>query len=93
MACSHIRAWRLFQETLLNKAAGNTNRCEFTAFTCPGGLKSFERGLCFPHLPKPNSSIAIDLNYRNDIGRFGEDIKGEGVMFFVTRATPPYCGK
>nr|XP_971822.3 PREDICTED: pancreatic triacylglycerol lipase [Tribolium castaneum] len=92
VACSHIRAWRLFQETLLNKAAGSHNRCEFTAFSCPGGLKSFEKGFCFPHLPKPNSSLAIDLNYRNDIGRFGEDIKGQGVMFFVTRATPPYCG-
>jgi hypothetical protein len=92
VACSHIRAWRLFQETLLNKAAGGQNRCDFTAFSCPGGLKSFERGFCFPDLPKPNTSLALDSSYRNDIGRFGEDVKGEGVMFFATRATPPYCG-
>ncbi|KAJ8946828.1 hypothetical protein NQ318_002108, partial [Aromia moschata] len=94
IACSHIRAFHLFIESVQNfmeRTKGNKDICEFTAFSCPGGLPSFERGHCFPQLDS-NNSLAIDPTYRTDIGRFGEDAKGEGVMYFTTRDSSQFCG-
>ncbi|XP_060529296.1 pancreatic triacylglycerol lipase-like [Cylas formicarius] len=88
-ACSHVRAFRLFTETLLNKA--NNQKCRFIAFSCPGGLQSFNKGRCFPQLS--NGRLDIDPAYRTDeIGQFGEDGSGGGVMYFATRDSSPYCG-
>ncbi|XP_044753699.1 pancreatic lipase-related protein 2-like [Coccinella septempunctata] len=91
IACSHIRAWHLFQETLLNKVAGKNNSCEFISYSCPGGLPSFERGHCFPHLDNPKSKLYLDPSYRTEIGKLGEDAKGEGVMYLTTRSSSTFC--
>ncbi|KAL1488548.1 hypothetical protein ABEB36_015011 [Hypothenemus hampei] len=95
-ACSHIRAFHLFIETIMNKLKmlkKNRNYCQFIAYNCPGGLPSYERGHCFPLIPtmKTNSSL-IDRSYKIDeIGQFGEDVRGEGIMYFSTRASSPFC--
>ncbi|KAL3268959.1 hypothetical protein HHI36_008045 [Cryptolaemus montrouzieri] len=92
IACSHIRAWHLFQETLLNKVEGKNNTCEFISYSCPGGLPSFERGHCFPHLDNPKSKLYLDPSYRTEIGKLGEDARGEGVMYLTTRSSSAFCG-
>nr|XP_023015082.1 pancreatic lipase-related protein 2-like [Leptinotarsa decemlineata] len=94
IVCSHIRAFHLFRESLLNllERQRNKDSCEFTAYDCPGGMPSFERGNCFPRIGKENETIALDPSYRYDIGKFGEEAKGEGVMFFSTKDSGPYCG-
>ncbi|XP_018575805.1 pancreatic lipase-related protein 2-like isoform X2 [Anoplophora glabripennis] len=92
IACSHLRAFFLYTESVLNmlKKKENKDICEFTSFTCPGGLTSFEKGYCFPQIEK-NSSLVLDPSYLSDIGRFGEDAKGEGVMYFSTKDSSQYC--
>lgn len=91
-ACSHIRSWFLFLDTLKTKALG-TNNCEFVAFRCKGGLTAFQNGQCFPQINTAlNTSLALDPSYRNDLGKLGEDVRGQGVMYLVTRAQSPYCG-
>ncbi|KAK9881696.1 hypothetical protein WA026_017215 [Henosepilachna vigintioctopunctata] len=92
IACSHIRAWHIFQESLLNKVSGKNNTCEFISYSCPGGLPSFERGHCFPHLDNPKSKLYLDPTYRSEIGKLGEDAKGEGVMYLTTRSSSNFCG-
>ncbi|CAH0556140.1 unnamed protein product [Brassicogethes aeneus] len=92
IACSHIRAWHLYAETLLNKIKNKTDSCQFISYYCPGGLPSFEKGHCFPRLEKRNSSTFLDNTYRNEVGVFGEDVKGEGVMYFSTSSASPFCG-
>lgn len=65
--------------------------CQFIAYGCSGGRNSYEMGRCFPELAQ-NSSLDLHADYRTEIGRFGEDVKGEGVMFFSTIDASPYCG-
>lgn len=95
-ACSHIRAFRLYIETVLNKVKNKNKKadyCQFTAFNCNGGLPSFESGHCFPQLEKANSRLAIDRSYiADEIGQIGEDVRGRGVMYLSTRSTSPHCG-
>lgn len=89
IACSHIRAFHLFLESLFNKLNGT---CEFIAYSCPGGLTSYEKGRCFPELAS-NKSIDLHPSYRTEIGRFGEDVRGEGVMYFSTTDSTPFVVK
>lgn len=95
-ACSHIRAFQLFAETISNKLKSLTTPekfCQFTAYSCPGGMPSYERGHCFPLLEKiTNKSLTVDSMKADDIGQFGEDVKGEGIMYFSTRDSSPFCG-
>ncbi|KAF7287335.1 hypothetical protein GWI33_001695 [Rhynchophorus ferrugineus] len=96
-ACSHIRAFRLFIETVLNKLKYRDKKsdyCQFTAFSCPGGLSTFESGYCFPQIEKSNGRLVTDSIYAQDeIGQFGEDVRGQGVMYFSTRDSSSYCGR
>lgn len=92
--CSHVRAFHLFVETIANKLQNinkTNNHCQFTAYDCPGGLNAFEKGHCFPLLESAN--LALNRDYKADeIGQFGEDTRGEGVMYFSTRNSMPFCG-
>ncbi|KAH1002997.1 pancreatic lipase-related protein 2 isoform X1 [Dendroctonus ponderosae] len=84
-ACSHIRAFQLFTETISSKLGPpGAAPCQFIAYSCPGGMPAFEKGHCFPQLPKGNLT--------GETGLFGEDSTGEGIMYFSTRASSPYCG-
>lgn len=67
--------------------------CEFLAYKCPGGLPSFETGQCFPQIEdKTVNPLALDVKYYTDVGRVGVDATGDGVMYFVTRDSPYFCG-
>lgn len=89
-ACSHIRAYHLFLESLVNKVKGI--ECEFLSYRCPKGPESFENGECFPQLEPPNSTLALNTRYLNNLGVQGEYARGKGVMYFVTTAQSPFCG-
>ncbi|KAJ8920081.1 hypothetical protein NQ315_011735, partial [Exocentrus adspersus] len=93
IACSHLRAFHLFVESVhhLIERKSNRDACEFTSFACPGGLTSFEKGYCFPQIER-NNSLELDPDYTTNIGRFGEDVRGEGVMYFSTKGSSQYCG-
>lgn len=96
IVCSHIRAVLLFRESVVNlleKQKERKESCEFIAYNCPRGFNLFEKGECFPQIGKINDSVYLDPSHRFDIGRFGEDAKGEGVMFFTTKDSSQYCGK
>lgn len=85
VACSHIRAYRYFLETLemkasaIKKITNEINNCKFIAFSCPKGPRDFLSGRCFPE---------------NDFssGILGEDSTGQGAMYLVTTGAPPFCG-
>lgn len=71
-----------------------SDNCEFIAYSCAGGLPSFEKGHCFPQIDASLSKNSTNfIKHRNDLGRLGEDVMGEGVLYFVTRAESPFCGK
>lgn len=54
-------------------------------------MSAFEEGSCFPQIK--NDTLSLDPSYRSDIGRIGEDVKGEGVMFLSTKSESQFCGK
>lgn len=91
MFCSHIRAMHIYLEALYNKLS--QNKCEFIAYKCRTGVQSFEDGQCFPEIDRyDNSTLSINKYYRSDIGRFAEKSIGNGVMYFTTRDSKPFCG-
>ncbi|KAK4874998.1 hypothetical protein RN001_011420 [Aquatica leii] len=89
-ACSHLRSWELFLESLQTKL-GKIRNCEFTAFKCKSGLESFQNGLCFPDIQGSAKSL-LNSSYRTDLGKMGEDAKGDGIMYLVTKNKYPFCG-
>lgn len=92
IACSHIRAWRYFLESILTKAS-NPNGCKFVTYPCSEGLPGFTYGKCFPrNLFDSKDPLLLHESYRKDFGYLGEDAKGSGIMYLVTRNSEPYCG-
>lgn len=91
-ACSHIRAFHIYVEALLNKSSGKRS-CKFLAFKCTKGMQAFQNGECFPQLDNPDDPLALNDTYLSDFGSFGDDTRGNGVMYFVTRESAPFCGK
>ncbi|CAG9861971.1 unnamed protein product, partial [Phyllotreta striolata] len=89
LVCSHVRAFLLFRESLQNllERRGGGDACEFVAYNCAGEMAAFERGDCFPQIRNGSAG-----KYGSDVGRFGEDVRGEGVMFLSTRGESPFCG-
>ncbi|KAK5644544.1 hypothetical protein RI129_005844 [Pyrocoelia pectoralis] len=89
-ACSHLRAWELFKETLqikVNKAP----KCSFTAYKCRGGFEEYRQGECFASMTERFKS-SLDISHRTDLGRMGDDVQGEGIMYLVTKDKYPFCG-
>ncbi|KAF5287804.1 hypothetical protein FQR65_LT12172 [Abscondita terminalis] len=85
-ACSHLRAWELFLESL-----EKNRNCEFTAFKCKNGLESFKKGVCFPNMQSGMKSL-LNSSYRSDVGKMGDDVQGNGIMYLVTKNQYPFCG-
>lgn len=81
IACSHIRAYSYFLETLLG-VADERRGCQFYAWNCPRGADDFYHGRCFPS--KATGAILS--------GRMGENSFGQGSMYLATRSGRPYCG-
>ncbi|XP_066582884.1 phospholipase A1 member A-like [Prorops nasuta] len=81
IACSHIRAWQLFVESI--QTAHVSHQCKFDAWPCPQGAISFLRGTCFP---QETSEWSQEMGFPADRGPLG-------IYFLATRAEPPFCGK
>ncbi|XP_043288388.1 pancreatic lipase-related protein 2-like isoform X2 [Venturia canescens] len=78
IACSHLRAWQMFVETVRSQSG----KCKFTAWPCPQGADSFERGTCFP---LETVKWSQEMGYAADHGALG-------IYYLPTRAEPPFCG-
>lgn len=91
MFCSHIRAVRIYIEALFNELS--PNKCKFIGYKCREGMRSFEKGQCFPEIEDAKHPLNINEKCRGDVGIFGEKSTGEGVMYFVTKNSPPFCGR
>ncbi|XP_031349709.1 pancreatic lipase-related protein 2-like isoform X2 [Photinus pyralis] len=84
-ACSHVRAWELFRESLeiqLKQAPS----CSFVAYKCRGGLEEYRQGECFPSMDNGG------FGSNNDIGKMGEYVQGDGIMYLATKNKYPFCG-
>lgn len=90
-ACSHIRAFELFLESLSSKA-DNSSSCEFLTYKCEGGYASFNNGQCFIQVQYVNDSSKVNSSYRDDVSVLGENARGTGIMYFNTKASSPFCG-
>nr|CAD7396776.1 unnamed protein product [Timema poppensis] len=89
VACSHVRAWKLFLESMTTPPGG----CRFMAYPCQAGLPGFLQGSCFP---APNSCNISRGDPQQSCGFMGYDAqhsKGRGALYLVTRDTEPYCGE
>ncbi|GLV44425.1 uncharacterized protein CBL_10229 [Carabus blaptoides fortunei] len=87
IACSHVRAYYIFLETLLQQASG-TAGCQFIAYQCPKGPRDFAMGHCYP----VNNNMSVLDTVASSLGVLGERSFGTGPMYLVTKAVPPYCG-
>ncbi|XP_015592390.1 pancreatic triacylglycerol lipase isoform X2 [Cephus cinctus] len=78
IACSHIRAWKYFVESMHTQF----QNCKFTSWTCKRGASSFKKGLCFP---RAVTNGPQEMGYAADRGP-------SGVFYLVTRPEEPFCG-
>ncbi|OXU19427.1 hypothetical protein TSAR_004763 [Trichomalopsis sarcophagae] len=79
IACSHVRSWFLFVESLQSHAH---NGCKFETWPCKRRFGSYAAGSCFP---PEESTAAPELGYAADHGP-------TGLYYLPTRTEPPYCG-
>lgn len=79
IACSHLRAWRLFLESV----GGGNESCRFIAWPCPKGRTSYVNGLCFP---MDSTAWTKEMGYRANIGPLG-------IYYLPTRGEEPFCGR
>uniref|UniRef100_A0A8D8MA48 Pancreatic lipase-related protein 2 n=1 Tax=Cacopsylla melanoneura TaxID=428564 RepID=A0A8D8MA48_9HEMI len=86
VVCNHIRAWKLFYESL--KMSLKDDGCKFLGFHCPGGLKSFKLGTCFPQRCEENSPDGSC----GMMGFGSEESRARGALYLVTRDSAPFCG-
>lgn len=79
IACSHVRAWFLFLESLIYQGKDD---CKFITWPCKRRYGSFSDGTCFP---SENGVIAPEMGYTADRGP-------PGIYYLTTRFQSPYCG-
>jgi len=89
VACSHVRAWRLFIDSLNHRPGG----CQFMAYPCHAGLSSFMEGDCYPSLQKCAGEIGSYAHSCGIMGINADQARGRGAFYLVTRDSSPYCGK
>ncbi|XP_069703414.1 pancreatic triacylglycerol lipase-like [Periplaneta americana] len=86
IACSHLRAWRLFVESLTLQPGG----CRFMAYPCKAGLPSFLQGNCYPALQSCAEGPAESCGL---MGINSQESYGRGPLYLVTRDSSPFCGE
>ncbi|XP_076179795.1 pancreatic triacylglycerol lipase isoform X2 [Ptiloglossa arizonensis] len=79
IACSHLRAWKLFLESVHT----NNQTCKFTAWPCPQGRISYLNGMCFP---MESAFWSQEMGYRANHGSLG-------IYYLPTREEEPFCGQ
>ncbi|XP_034185022.1 pancreatic triacylglycerol lipase isoform X1 [Osmia lignaria lignaria] len=79
IACSHLRAWSLFLESM-----HMTNEsCKFNAWPCPQGRNSYINGICFP---MESTMWSQEMGYNANLGPLG-------IYYLPTREEEPFCGQ
>ncbi|XP_014478476.1 PREDICTED: pancreatic lipase-related protein 2-like isoform X2 [Dinoponera quadriceps] len=78
IACSHLRAWYLFVESIRLQ----NEECKFTAWPCPQGGMSYIRGMCFP---------METIEWSQEMG-YSANRRPLGLYYLATRAESPFCG-
>jgi hypothetical protein len=89
IACSHVRAWRLFVESLNQRPGG----CQYMAYPCHAGLPSFLQGNCYSTLQKCARDSGPSAQPCGMMGINADKSRGRGALYLVTRDTSPFCGK
>jgi hypothetical protein len=89
IACSHVRAWRLFVESLSQRPGG----CQFMAYPCHAGLPSFLQGNCYSTLQKCARESGPSAQPCGMMGINADKPRGRGALYLVTRDSSPFCGK
>ncbi|XP_076303679.1 pancreatic triacylglycerol lipase [Lasioglossum baleicum] len=79
VACSHLRAWALFLESV--RMVNET--CKFVAWPCPQGRRSYVNGLCFP----------MESTFWSQEMGYGADRGALGIYYLTTREEEPFCGE
>ncbi|XP_015430886.1 PREDICTED: pancreatic triacylglycerol lipase-like [Dufourea novaeangliae] len=79
LACSHLRAWRVFLESV--RTANES--CKFTAWPCPKGRNSYMNGMCFP---MESTFWNQEMGYKANQGALG-------IYYLPTREDSPLCGE
>jgi hypothetical protein len=79
IACSHLRAWQLFVESVRTQKG----KCKFTAWPCPQGGIAYIKGTCFP---MESTEWNQEMGYAANHGPLG-------IYYLVTRAETPFCGE
>ncbi|XP_068082337.1 pancreatic lipase-related protein 2 [Anabrus simplex] len=84
LVCSHVRAWRLFMESLeqLN------GKCKFVAYPCHYDRFGFRKNFCMPPPEFCDSKTPC-----GEMGIGAEKAPGRGAMYLMTRSDWPYCGQ
>ncbi|XP_054009605.1 pancreatic triacylglycerol lipase-like [Hylaeus anthracinus] len=79
IACSHLRAWKLFLESVRT----DNQSCKLTAWPCPQGRGSYSNGMCFP---MESTFWFQEMGYRANYGSLG-------IYYLPTRGEEPFCGQ
>ncbi|CAK9817776.1 Pancreatic triacylglycerol lipase [Anthophora plagiata] len=79
IACSHLRAWSYFLESVHM----SNNSCNFTAWPCPKGRKSYMNGMCFP---MESTMWSQEMGYGANRGPLG-------IYYLPTTDKEPFCGQ
>ncbi|KAG7212631.1 hypothetical protein KM043_012917 [Ampulex compressa] len=78
IACSHLRAWQLFAESLKQQG-----QCKFVAWPCSQGGFAYTRGACFP---METTAWSQEMGYEANNGPLG-------TYYLATRENEPFCGQ
>ncbi|XP_067213841.1 pancreatic triacylglycerol lipase-like [Linepithema humile] len=79
IACSHLRAWFLFVESIRSQ----NDECKFIAWPCPHGGISYAKGMCFP---MASTDWNQEMGYAANRGPLG-------IYYLATKAERPFCGQ
>ncbi|XP_033224046.1 pancreatic triacylglycerol lipase-like isoform X2 [Belonocnema kinseyi] len=79
IACSHLRAWQLFVDTIESQ----DGECKFQAWPCSVGGASFNLGNCFPPV---GTKWYQEMGYAANRGPLG-------IYYLATRDKAPFCGE
>nr|XP_012220760.1 PREDICTED: pancreatic triacylglycerol lipase-like [Linepithema humile] len=79
IACSHLRAWFLFVESIRSQ----NDECKFIAWPCPHGGISYAKGMCFP---------MASTNWNQEMG-YAANRGPLGIYYLATKAERPFCGQ
>ncbi|KAK6617215.1 hypothetical protein RUM44_005546 [Polyplax serrata] len=88
VVCSHVRAWQLFLESVVNLQ--KPNGILFIAYPCQSGSEGFVQGKCFI---EPKVRCIPGDQGCNVMGMGAHPNGARGALYLATRDSEPYCEK